>query len=302
MSAPAAIPDHPPSSESHQPYFEDIWSAPDGTQVPAPLTRSPRDPSPDDNQFATVLGDFLMRNRHVQIYLRADTYFMEHGGAIGTVVLLVESPDRARGALTFLLPTINDPTHIPSSRPEGWMRIVHGPRGAELGISHGQRYLLLEIFVIYRAFAAGNHTFQDGDYMNFCRRLLQAAESLGAFEEADQKLRRITAWARRTLPAAIFDEPVVPFGFTMASIRDLNVISVAVERMLSRARTEWLRTRARPGMRRQPEPEPEPESADQAVLREAYYRPPSDDGLVVVVRMFDDDADGDDDIPDLGPL
>ncbi len=81
------------------------------------------------------------------------------------------------------------------------MRIVHGPRGAELGISHGQRYLLLEIFVIYRAFAAGNHTFQDGDYMNFCRRLLQAAESLGAFEEADQKLRRITAWARRTLPA-----------------------------------------------------------------------------------------------------
>ncbi|TFK81286.1 hypothetical protein K466DRAFT_569120 [Polyporus arcularius HHB13444] len=237
------VEDDDPNSEFSIRSDTEPWAS------PPPYSAS--DPSPTHDMpfdIAALLDDAADLEHAPKIYLRGDAHIMDNGGTLGSVVLIVQSYQRDN-ALTFFLPTICNPERIPLSLPRGWMDIIHGPRGEAVRLVRTQRYLLLEIFAIFHAYASGLPNLERAHFSAFSEHLLEAAEVLHPFERAERILRRITLWGRACMPRAVYKDPIIPFAATTASVYDLDAVSFAVKHVLLSSRAQWLRNlpaRARP--------------------------------------------------------
>ncbi|EIW54264.1 uncharacterized protein TRAVEDRAFT_51977 [Trametes versicolor FP-101664 SS1] len=104
---------------------------------------------------------------------------------------------------------------ITPDRIAGWINILHGPLTSQCEATEVQFNMLLDIVLVYRAFALGHVAVNPEDFVMFADRLIRAASELHPFDRADEELADIAAWLRINFPKAT--EALAHSGHTLAS-------------------------------------------------------------------------------------
>lgn len=98
-----------------------------------------------------------------------------------------------------MLPTDTIDSVTPN-RIAGWINILHGPLTSQCEATEVQFNMLLDIVLVYRAFALGHVAVSPEDFVMFADRLIRAASELHPFDRADEELADIAAWLRINFP------------------------------------------------------------------------------------------------------
>ncbi|EIW58970.1 uncharacterized protein TRAVEDRAFT_48104 [Trametes versicolor FP-101664 SS1] len=137
------------------------------------------------------------------IYLRPDTSYvrLRNDEVMPAVALLIYG---VTYALTIML-TTDDLSSVTKDRVYRWIEIVHGPLTSQCEGSQAQFELLLDIVLMYCAFALGRHGLGEAEFDLFADRLIKTVSELHPFERADNELAEFVGWLHVNFPKSVFD-------------------------------------------------------------------------------------------------